>query len=89
MDFAPTCWWQTTSPDSHFTRSLVCTLPTENGRVTLSDRRLIRTAGGRRDEHTLTTDEEVVAAYRDLFGIRLDRLPQVTGASTNPNRHAK
>ena len=24
-DFAPACWWQQTSPDSHFRRSLICT----------------------------------------------------------------
>ena len=23
-DFVPTCWWQQTSPDSHFTRSTIC-----------------------------------------------------------------
>jgi N-hydroxyarylamine O-acetyltransferase len=35
-DFVPTCWWQQTSPDSHFARSLTCSRLTESGRVTLS-----------------------------------------------------
>ena len=74
-DFEPTCWWQQTSPKSHFTRSLVCSLLTEHGRVTLSDRTLIHTTGGRRDECTLTDDAEVLDAYRTHFGIVLDRLP--------------
>ena len=75
------------------------------GRVTLSGRRLIRTLAGERQESELGSDDEVLAAYRDLFGIRLDRVPQLAGepstvptgdrkpqptaASTKPNRQAK
>jgi N-hydroxyarylamine O-acetyltransferase len=75
-DFEPTCWWQQTSPRSHFTRSLVCSLLTDDGRVTLSDRTLIRTAGDQRGERTLRDDAEVLDAYRTWFGIVLDRLPR-------------
>jgi N-hydroxyarylamine O-acetyltransferase len=97
-DFGPTCWWQQTSSDSHFTRSLVCTLALDGGRgrVTLSGRRLIRTHSQDRQESTLGGDDEVLAAYRDLFGIRLDRVPslaaraaQPEAASTKPNLHEK
>ena len=91
-DFAAMCWWATwhqTSPQSHFSRSLVCSLPTETGRVTLSDRTLVRTEDGRRDEpgrrdehdtrdeRMLTDDADVLAAYRTYFGISLDRVPSV------------
>jgi N-hydroxyarylamine O-acetyltransferase len=75
-DFEPTCWWQQTSPRSHFTRSLVCSLLTDDGRVTLSDRTLIRTAGDQREERTLSGDAELLDAYRTWFGIVLDRLPR-------------
>jgi N-hydroxyarylamine O-acetyltransferase len=75
-DFEPTCWWQQTSPRSHFTRSPVCSLPTEDGRLTLSDRTLIRTTGEQREERTLSGDAEVLDAYRTRFGIVLDRLPR-------------
>jgi N-hydroxyarylamine O-acetyltransferase len=98
-DFGPTCWWQQTSADSHFTQSLVCTLPVDEGRgrVTLSGRRLIRTLADDRQETLLGSDGEVLAAYMDLFGIHLDRVPrlpgdpepQPAGASTNTNRQAK
>ncbi|SOB83809.1 arylamine N-acetyltransferase family protein [Streptomyces sp. 1331.2] len=75
-DFAPTCWWQSTSPDSHFTRSTTCSLLTgDGGRITLSGTRLIRTApDGTRTERELT-EAETPAAYREHFGITLDRLP--------------
>ena len=76
-EFEPTCWWHQTSPSSHFTQSLVCSLLTETGRVTLSGRTLVRTAGGVRDELTLAEDADVLAVYRAHFGIALDRVPTV------------
>lgn len=78
-DFAPTCWYHRTSPDSHFTRSLVCSRLTEAGRVSLSGRTLIETVDGRRSERTLGSDREVLEAYRSLFGIELDRPPPEPG----------
>ncbi|MFD0886504.1 arylamine N-acetyltransferase [Streptosporangium algeriense] len=78
-DYEVTCWWQQTSPKSHFTRSLVCSRLTEDGRLTLSDRQLVRTVGDEREEVTLTTDAEVLAAYRDHFGIELDTPPTPPG----------
>lgn len=80
-DFGPTCWWQQTSPDSHFTRDTICSRVDGGGRVTISGRTLIRTRDGVRTEKPLASDEAVLAAYRDWFGIRLDRVPErpVTG----------
>ncbi len=77
-DFTVGCWWNRTSPDSHFTRSLVCSMLTETGRVTLSGRTLVRTEGGQRQERTLGGDDEVLTAYRTHFGVELDRVPEVT-----------
>jgi N-hydroxyarylamine O-acetyltransferase len=76
-DFEATCWWHQTSPKSLFTRSLVCSLLTETGRVTLSDRTFVRTTGTEREERVLTDDADVLAAYRTHFGIKLDRVPSV------------
>jgi N-hydroxyarylamine O-acetyltransferase len=73
-DFVPTCWWQQTSPQSHFTRSTICSRLTAGGRITISGRTLIRTNGETRDEQELPGDA-VLAAYREHFGISLDRVP--------------
>ena len=78
-DFEPTCWWQRTSPKSHFTQSLVCSIALPAGRVTLSDHRLITTVDGQREERVLVTDGEVLDAYRRLFGIALTTVPRVSG----------
>jgi N-hydroxyarylamine O-acetyltransferase len=74
-DFVPTCWWQQTSPHSHFRDSTICSLLTSDGRISLSGRTLITTSGGTRTERQLGGDEEVLAAYRDHFGVTLDRVP--------------
>jgi len=74
-DFAPTCWWQQTSPESHFTRSTICSRLTDDGRISISGRTLILTSGGSRAEQQLPGDGAVLAAYRDHFGITLDRVP--------------
>jgi N-hydroxyarylamine O-acetyltransferase len=76
-DFEIGCWWHRTSPKSHFTRSLVCSMLTGFGRITLNGRTLIRTVGGERRERELTDDEQVLDAYRTWFGIDLDRVPEV------------
>ncbi|MEU4093546.1 arylamine N-acetyltransferase [Streptomyces sp. NPDC026673] len=78
-DFEVGSWYQQTSPKSHFTRSLVCSRLTEDGgRLTLSGRTLITTAAdGSRHEEALDTDAAVLAAYRDRFGLTLDRVPEV------------
>ncbi|MFE1175879.1 arylamine N-acetyltransferase [Streptomyces sp. NPDC058773] len=79
-DFEVGCWWNRTSPKSHFTRSLVCSRLTETGRITLSGRTLVTsTLDGGREERSLRADE-VLAAYREHFGIVLDREPVVGGA---------
>jgi N-hydroxyarylamine O-acetyltransferase len=76
-DFAAGCWWHRTCPESHFTRSLVCSLTTEDGRLTLTGRTLIRTVAGERHEQLLDNDAMVLEAYRVHFGIILDRVPEV------------
>ncbi|WP_043264301.1 arylamine N-acetyltransferase [Streptomyces sp. CT34] len=85
-DFEVGCWWNRTSPRSHFTRSLVCSRLTETGRVTLSGRTLLVTgADGAREERELGA-AEVLSAYRSHFGITLDREPVVTTFTGNEQK---
>jgi N-hydroxyarylamine O-acetyltransferase len=74
-DFVPTCWWQQTSPESHFTQGTICSRLTEDGRISISDRTLIRTSGSARTEEKLASDDDLLAAYREHFGITLPRVP--------------
>jgi N-hydroxyarylamine O-acetyltransferase len=84
-DFVAGAWWHSTSPASHFTQSLVCSRVTEDGgRVTLSGRVFKVTApDGMREERELGADEEVLAVYRERFGIELDHVPAVRKSDPN------
>ncbi|NUR61276.1 MAG: arylamine N-acetyltransferase [Catenulispora sp.] len=88
-DFVPAMWWQRTSPQALFTQSLICSMQTEGeggGRVSLSGRKLIITdADGGRQEKELASDEEVLAAYRELFGFALTRVPHVRAGTVMGN----
>ncbi|MDR3035550.1 MAG: arylamine N-acetyltransferase, partial [Kitasatospora sp.] len=76
-DFKATCWYQQSSPESHFATSMTCSrLTADGGRVTLSGARLIETtAAGERTESTLGSEKEILAAYREHFGMELPRVP--------------
>ena len=77
-DFVPTCWWQQTSPESHFTASTICSLLTPDGRISISGRTLIRTSDGLRTEEQLPSDSAVLEAYREHFGVILAKVPEVS-----------
>jgi N-hydroxyarylamine O-acetyltransferase len=68
-DFAAMCHYQQTSPDSGFTKQSTCSLPTPNGRVTVSDNRLIVTTNGVREETELPDEATRAAALREWFGV--------------------
>jgi N-hydroxyarylamine O-acetyltransferase len=69
-EFAPMCEYHQTSPESPFTRRRLCTLATPDGRITLSDRRLLVTQNGKREERLLS-EEERRAVLMEQFGIVL------------------
>jgi N-hydroxyarylamine O-acetyltransferase len=69
-DYMEMCRFHETSPESHFTQGRICTLATPDGRVTLSEMRLITTSEkGERQEQTLQSKEEYAAMLREHFGI--------------------
>ncbi|HEX7182899.1 MAG TPA: arylamine N-acetyltransferase [Thermoanaerobaculia bacterium] len=68
-EYAGMCRYHQTSPLSHFTQRRVCSLATPEGRVTLSEMRLITTRNGVRHERMLQGEEERTATLRELFGV--------------------
>ena len=70
-DYEDMCRFHQTSPDSHFTKGLICSRATADGRITLSDMRFITTSGPQRlrDEQTLSTREDYDRILRDQFGV--------------------
>jgi len=69
-DYAEMCRYHQTSPRSHFTRARLCSRATREGRITLSEMRLITTSkDGGRQERILTGQEEYASVLREQFGI--------------------
>lgn len=75
-EFRATCWYQETWPGSPFRRGATCSLPTDDGRVTVAGDKLIITSGGERREEVLD-DAGIIEAHRKYFGIELDRVPRL------------
>lgn len=71
-EFAPMCRYHQTSPESHFTKKRICTIATAEGRLTLSERKLIRTTRDRREERELADEQEWTAVLRERFGVDLE-----------------
>jgi N-hydroxyarylamine O-acetyltransferase len=72
QDFAGMCHYHQTSPDSSFTRKRLCTRATANGRITLSDLRLIITRDAKKEERMLSSQDEWRETLREHFDIVLN-----------------
>ncbi len=70
-DFHAMCHYHQTSPESHFTRKSVCSLATREGRITLSNGRLIVTSSGHRQEWQVASVDEYQALLKKHFGVEL------------------
>lgn len=67
--FAEMCDFQQYAPESHFRKGKVCSILTENGRKTLTDKKFIITANGEKSETVVGSDEEFDQVLEREFGI--------------------
>lgn len=72
-DYADMCHFHQTSPESHFTTKRVCTLATPEGRITLSDNRLIITRDDKERTERLLNDSEYASILNEYFGVTMDK----------------
>ena len=70
-DYEAMCRFHQTSPESHFTKNVVCSRAAADGRITLSGMRFITTSGPQRvrDERTLSSREEYDRILHTEFGV--------------------
>ncbi len=68
-EYRAMCEFHQSSPDSHFTKSWICSRATPNGRITLANMRLIVTDGDKREEIQLSTEGDVRRCLRDFLGV--------------------
>ncbi len=71
-DFEQICLDKQINPASYFVKHLVCTKPTDLGRLTVFNDKLIEKRGGQKFEKLLANEREVRAVLKSLFGLDLD-----------------
>jgi len=71
QEYEAMCTFQQSSPESHFTRSWICSRATPEGRITIANMRLIITTATARDERELRSEEELRRCLVDLLGVHL------------------
>ncbi len=75
-EFTGMCDFQQYSPDSHFTKGKVCSLMTENGRKTLTDKSFIVTLNGEKTDKQVDSEDEFLATLQREFGIVTALFPE-------------
>jgi len=71
-DYREMCRFHQVSPESHFTKSWICSRATPEGRITLANMRLIVSRGGSREEVELSTPGDLRRCLRELLGIEFE-----------------
>jgi N-hydroxyarylamine O-acetyltransferase len=59
------------SEESYFVKNRICTIPTEEGRITLFNNKFIKTIGKDKEERTIQNDEEFYQIVREEFGMNV------------------
>ncbi|HYC85009.1 MAG TPA: arylamine N-acetyltransferase [Chryseosolibacter sp.] len=68
-DFHAICLDKQTNSDSYFVKNVICTRPTETGRVTIFNDKLIETIRGSRIETAIEGDRNFTRLLKEKFGI--------------------
>lgn len=68
-DFDTICLDKQTNSNSYFVKNVVCTKPTETGRVTIFNDKLIEKNGELRMEQAIQSDENFTRCLKEKFGI--------------------
>lgn len=85
-DYRQMCVFHQTSPESHFTKSWICSRATPEGRMTIANMRLIVTDGNKRDEMQLSGEDDLRRCLRELFGVVFEdsvSLARLTGTTAD------
>ena len=70
-EFYDRCSYHQTSSQSHFTQNRICSLPTNDGRITLTGNTLKITERGKVEERLLNNEQEIRHELWNYFGIKL------------------
>jgi len=72
-EFAGMCEFQQYSPESHFTKGKLCSIMTQDGRKTLTDKNFIVTTKGKKTEMPVLSESEFYSLLEREFHIVAER----------------
>ncbi len=70
-EFSEKCYYHQTSPDSHFTQKKLCSIPTRNGRITLTDKCLKITNNESVEEIEIKNEKHFYKLLKECFDVEL------------------
>jgi N-hydroxyarylamine O-acetyltransferase len=70
-DFALICLDKQTNPNSYFVKNVVCTKPTDTGRITIFNNKLVEKSGGLKIENNIESEEHLTKYLQDNFGVKV------------------
>ena len=70
-DFNDLCCFQQNDPSSHFRTRMVCTIATQEGRITLGNNSLTITKNGNKSKTEFSSEKEFLRLLKKHFGIEL------------------
>ena len=70
QEFSEMCNFHQTSPESHFTRNKLCSIMTEKGRKTLTNKKFIETRNGEKIETEINSEEDFDRILAQAFQIK-------------------
>jgi N-hydroxyarylamine O-acetyltransferase len=71
-EFEEMCTFQQTSPDSIFTKKVVCSLAKSDGRVTYANGRLLETRSGAKTSKEIQGEAELRGVFQSEFGFAIE-----------------
>ncbi|MCA1608053.1 MAG: arylamine N-acetyltransferase [Acidobacteria bacterium] len=74
-EFDEMCDFQQFSPESHFTKGKLCSIMTENGRKTLTDKNFIVTTGQEKEQKEIESEDQFYKILQMEFGISKPAAP--------------
>ncbi|SMD35261.1 N-hydroxyarylamine O-acetyltransferase [Reichenbachiella faecimaris] len=73
IEFIDMCQYHQTNEKSHFTKKKMITRATSNGRITLTDSKLITSVGGKKEEQNILNFDEFRVKLYEYFGVQFVR----------------
>lgn len=79
--FAKMHEYHQSSPNSHFVRNFICSMPTANGRLSIVNNKLIKTENGTKQLTLISSELQRFPLLKDYFDIEISKANMITSVN--------